>query len=118
MGLNISNDCWNSSYSSFGDFRATLASLAGIYLDEMVGFGGTKKFPSKKKEPLVVLLDHSDCDGDIKHKDLLPLLNRMQAVLKENPKLYLNNPQFNVRMLNFIAGLKVAIENNENLYFS
>ena len=66
MGLDISCSCGAiafraSSYSGFHTWRKILASKVGVNLEEMIGFGGNKKWT--KKEPFYELLNHSDCDG-------------------------------------------------------
>lgn len=58
-GLNVAS--W--SYSGFNTFRERLAKEIGLNLSDMVGFGGKKKWP---KDDIVPLLNHSDCDGELK----------------------------------------------------
>lgn len=120
MGLDTSHDCWHGAYSSFHSFRFWIAKVAGIDLDKMQGFGGNKPFPTKKKEPLVILLNHSDCDGDIKWKDTLPLATRMEELLKlVKPKVKKNSEEeyFKDKLEQFIEGLKSAHELGEDVDF-
>lgn len=80
MGLDTTHDCWHGPYSSFNRFRRAICEAAGMgKLDDHVGFGGDKEWP--KKQPIVTLLDHSDCDGKIAAKDCTPLADAMEALL-------------------------------------
>jgi hypothetical protein len=86
MGLDTSHNCWSGSYSGFGNWRETVASIVGINLPGMVGFGGSIKWDSLEFRPVYVLLDHSDCDGEIATEHLIPLaddLDRIAEVLAE-----------------------------------
>ncbi len=81
MGLDLvhgTNRVFTAPYSSFGTLRKRLAEKLGFNLGDMDGFGGTGQFD--KLEPLNILLDHSDCDGEIEIKDLLPLAARLEEV--------------------------------------
>lgn len=85
MGLDVSHGAWNGGYGSFGSFRAALAAAIGIDLDAMHGFQERAdiaglSWPSPESEPLVYLLDHSDCDGEIAVPALLPLARRLREV--------------------------------------
>lgn len=51
-------------YTFFGRYRQMLArELLDLDLNDMVGFGGETPWPDPETEPVVYLLDHSDCDG-------------------------------------------------------
>jgi hypothetical protein len=80
MGLDTTHDCWHGAYSAFHSFRQALASLVGIQLDQMVGFGGQTSWPDKASEPLVILLDHSDAEDEIAVEDLRPLAKRLREL--------------------------------------
>jgi len=68
MGLNIYLEKrervagWG--YGSFAEFRRRLALQVGIELDRMEGFGGTRPW-SEVEDPIRLLLNHSDCDGEL-----------------------------------------------------
>jgi pimeloyl-ACP methyl ester carboxylesterase len=119
MGLDTSHDCWHGSYGSFNRWRAVLCQVAGLgSLQDYLGFGGSKEWPSKKDEPLVILLNHSDCDGKIYVRDLLPLANRLQElldanVLKDN-NYWCGNA---VYAKTFIKGLRKAAKAKEPVDF-
>lgn len=86
MGLDTSHDCWHGAYSEFMRYRTTLAALVGINLESMRGFGGSQEWPSADAEPLVHLLNHSDCDGVIEWQHCAALANRLEALLPLLPK--------------------------------
>jgi hypothetical protein len=118
MGLDVSHDAWHGAYSSFGRFRKALAKEIDIELDAMIGFRGNKKWPSEKKEPLVSLLNHSDCDGEIKLKDLEPLSKRLKEVAATLPD---NKPgaweSLKEEILQFAEGCDKAILAGEDIEF-
>ena len=64
MGVDFTFCDVSWSYGGFHRFRRRLAAEIGIDLDCMVGFGGEVPWDSIS-DPIVPLLDHSDCDGDI-----------------------------------------------------
>jgi len=68
MGLDFSHGDAHWSYSGFNRARTRLAAVFGISLNEMFGFGGPKMWPDPNKMPIVHLLSHSDCDGDLSVK--------------------------------------------------
>lgn len=81
MGLDTTHDCWHGAYSAFGRWRTRIAACIGLTLSEMFGFGGDKPWPSPTAEPLVYLLDHSDCDGEIEAKHCTAIADRLEALL-------------------------------------
>lgn len=81
MGLDTSHGCFSGAYSTFNRYRDYMAKLVGINTDEMEGLGGDKQWPSDIEEPLCIMINHSDCDGDIPKDDILPLLKRLKELL-------------------------------------
>lgn len=74
MGLDFSHCDARWTYFGFSRFRAKLAKEIGIVLEEMRGFIPMDLTPEQKEnwqqrdwdevdDPIVNLLDHSDCDG-------------------------------------------------------
>lgn len=53
------------------------------FLDDYMGHGGVKPFPHPNDEPLVILLDHSDCDGEIEAADTGKLADRLEQLLPD-----------------------------------
>ena len=124
MGLSVSHDCWQSSYSTFTEWRRLLALAAGMPpLDMMEGYFydyqhgdkgyvaekswyvsiGSERVPASiseslsprmrqavralpiawkyfEKDPLSILLAHSDSGGIIEHKDCAPLAKRLLEI--------------------------------------
>lgn len=80
MGLDTTHDCWHGAYSAFHRWRAKLCEVAGLgKIEERNGFGGNKPWP--ESDPLVTLLYHSDCDGEIESKDCGPLADALEKLL-------------------------------------
>lgn len=80
MGLDTSHNAYHGPYSSFMDFRKSLASHLGFNLLDMEGFGGSKKWDGK--DDVQILLSHSDCDGIITPDDCLRLSVRLDQILE------------------------------------
>jgi hypothetical protein len=75
------------SYGGFGELRRRLADAAGLGdLLGYKGFGGTTEWPSIDDEPLVALLNHSDCDGELWSWQIEHLADRLLAVTRDWPK--------------------------------
>lgn len=116
MGLDTTHDCWHGSYSSFNWWRKTIAKVAGLpNLDDMDGFGGSIKWESLEPDVLHELLNHSDCDGEIRHEVCGPLADRLEELL---PMLKDQLPLWTGRYTEqFIAGLRDASNAGENVEF-
>lgn len=148
MGLIVSHGAWDGGYSSFMTWRRKIAEIAGLPpLDLMENFYtaiGTSGFPtlycgnpdnikylqhlddmlpikwsSLKKDPLHILLTHSDCDGYIKSSHCLKIAKRLEMIIDLMPEGegpgHVRNWKETTQ--NFIEGLKFAAESKENLIF-
>ena len=117
MGLDVSHDCWRGSYSNFNKWRQALAIAAGLPpLELMEGFyrapvhpdvgmpGLPIKWECLKPDPIITLLNHSDCDGIIKFEDLAPLRSRLLELTSLMPTEYDKE-----RCLAFSDGLHQAL---------
>ena len=99
MGLDTSHDAWHGSYSSFNRFRMDLCRAAGyenlesIWDDvEVRGWDKGKvtvgvtegmiqgEWDYEPIDPLMYLLQHSDCDGILPVKALIPLADRLEML--------------------------------------
>jgi hypothetical protein len=85
MGLDTDYGCWHGPYSAFNRFRVAVAEKVGIDLYSMEGFQtdpkrGYVKWSVLKPDPILVLLNHSDCDGWIEAEDCAPLAARLREV--------------------------------------
>jgi hypothetical protein len=102
MGLDTSHDCWHGSYSAFSRFRGKLAEVAGYAFDTQsprcvqIDWGGisrvigdnlTGRWPSVPvrhdgtPDPLIVLLAHSDFEGEIQEDMCGPLADRIESLI-------------------------------------
>lgn len=117
MGLDVSHDCWSGAYSRFHRYRTYLASLVGMDYNLMDGLRDDRQkglpWPDDSEEALCILLNHSDCDGDIVHKDCLPLANRLKELL---PKMD-DEPDWKQRTEQWIEGLMAAHDAGEDVDF-
>lgn len=75
---------WSTSYGGFNELRRRLAESAGMgNLDDYQGYGGTQPYPPD--EPLVPLLNHSDCEGELWWWQIEGLADRLVAVSRDWP---------------------------------
>jgi hypothetical protein len=121
MGLDTSHNCWHGPYSAFNRFRHEIAKAAGIPLDSMEGYEPMFPTPEEdqaervswekyKSDPICILLDHSDCDGEIANEHCLALAARLEEIA---PKLI----QGGLMALRFAKGLRDAAEAGEDVEF-
>lgn len=118
MGLDTSHDCWHGAYSAFARWRKRIAASIGINLDSMEGFGGSASWARLGTDPIVALLNHSDCDGEIAHEVCGPLADRLEGLLpllSGNEGGHLGNMQ--AKTETFIKGLRLASLLQENVEF-
>ena len=106
-------------------FRKALAECGGYgCLDSMEGFGGTRPWPAADTDPLIHLLNHSDCEGEIATEHCAALADRLEGL---TPSLeVLDRVQPGVGHLHrgkawaarrFAAGLREAAEAGEPVDF-
>jgi hypothetical protein len=123
MGLDISHDCWHGSYSSFARFREKLAEVCGYgNINDMVGFSDDR--PGKGwpgVDPIEKLLDHSDCDGEIRWQDCEGIAKSFERVLLSLAVADAlsgdNNNYYSEKAVRWISGLRCAAEEKENVTF-
>lgn len=112
MGLNTSYHCWDGAYSSFARFRKKLAEAAGMPpLQDMYGFGGNISWDDIPYDDIHILLNHSDCDGDIGVGKTIPLRNRLKELLN------VISVEERCNVIRFIEGLDKAIADNKGIEF-
>lgn len=110
MGLDTSHNAWNGPYSSFGDFRKSIANALGFNLLSRIGFGGS--IPFDHSDPITHLLDHSDCDGEIAVQHLIPLALRLEEIAP-----LIESPDDRASALQFAAGCRTAYSVGEPIDF-
>ena len=118
MGLDTTHNCYHGSYSSFGLWRKKISVVAGFgELDLRVGFGGHLPWP--EKDPIEILLTHSDCDGKILAKDCAILADRLEQLLPSIANLDLPGEIFSDSFITkrFIHGLREAAQKGEDVEF-
>lgn len=73
-----------------------------------------------QKDPLMVLLYHSDCGDEIEHKDCLPLALRLEELIEKIPNdtdLGGHIGNLKEKTKTFAEGLRLAHEQGENVDF-
>lgn len=119
MGLDTTHDCWHGAYSAFHGWRKKLCEVAGYGdLDNREGFGGDTPWPDD--DPLIVLLNHSDCDGEIEAKDCAAIADRLESLIPALERAgeaggHIGN--FAEKTQKFIDGLRKAAEVGESVGF-
>lgn len=138
MGLDTSHGCWHGAYSAFSRWRNKLADVAGysffkagdppIYETACLDWLGDDLLsgtwpripvrPDGTPDALIVLLAHSDCEGEIQADMCAPLADRLEQLL---PLLegdgggHIGN--YREKTEQFIKGLRLAATLNEPVDF-
>lgn len=87
MGLDTTHDCWHGGYYSFMAWRKKLAEVAGWGdLEKYDGYYGDREYPAPETDALTVLMNHSDCDGEIAAEWCGPLADRLAELLPLLPE--------------------------------
>lgn len=86
MGVDFSHSNAAWPYVAFSIFRGALAAHEGIDLDRMEGFRNKGDDRARVSwdgvtSPLVPLLNHSDCDGELTPDECRQVAPRMRAVV-------------------------------------
>lgn len=146
MGLDTSHDCFHGAYSSFHRWRMAICLAAGWGdLEDAPGYRGRGREPAGPgftppadkmtegldwpNDVLTLLLNHSDCDGEIEAEACLPLAERLEGLLPaleeadratcESDWVRMGWPggERKGRTVQFIAGLRRAAEAGEPVEF-
>ena len=140
MGLDTSHDAWHGAYGAFGKWRHEVAVAAGFIKEDESLFpkglydNGLKDSPldwetldsmtdcmgnwtKEPDDPLWYLLNHSDCDGVIRHEHCEALADRLEEFIPllddpESVSLWRAN-----RTRRFVDGLRAAHEAGEDVDF-
>jgi hypothetical protein len=134
MGLDTSHDCWRGAYSAFSRWRDQLAKVAGyefavlkddyretILIDwgHIVEKNYQGQWDEMPADPLIVLIAHSDCDGEILPEHAGPLADRLTELLPLLPDGdgggHIGN--WRTKTQQFIDGLRLAVEQGEPVEF-
>jgi hypothetical protein len=98
MGLDCSHDAFHGSYGTFGEWRMMLANIAA-------------ELELPPDSSLYILLNHSDCEGEIATEYCDPIANELIKLLPHMHRNWLG------RTAQFIAGLHAAAYSHESLDF-
>ncbi len=138
MGLDVSHDAYSGGYGGFNIWRDVVARAAGYdfgfaandegnpqgrltvlidwgHVTEDNLFGRWVKLPA---DPLLILIAHYDCDGEIMAEHCEPLAVRLEELLP----LIVNDPKYKISFRKttqyFIEGLRSAVAASEPLEFA
>lgn len=129
MGLDTSHNAWHGPYSSFNDWREKVAQAAGFPdLWDMEGFQSDfRKRDSNReviswedervpKTPLIKLLSHSDCDGELKWQDCKGIADELEKIIDKMPCDEIVG-YYKGKTEQFIKGCRLAHSRKENIDF-
>jgi len=123
MGLSFSHGNYKSSYKGFNILREVFTwDMFGVDLNKLRGYDGDESWPPELQvSPAYVFLDHEDCDGDLKYKELvllLPLLYEWQAILRrKDPQVIDRRKILRMQAADFTTAVELAIQNKTDLIF-
>jgi len=117
MGLNCTHGCWDGPYSYFNTFREWIAKQVGIDLRSMLGFkeGGGGIPWDGFDHPIIPLLNHSDCDGELTIEECHSIIKGAYEILEKIPTGEYN--EFADALYKFATGCESAVELNEHVNF-
>lgn len=123
MGLDTTHGAYNGAYSSFNDFRrALLKAYNGEDLFDYVGYEYRSKRDNKRNSPgkslinidddgLLLLMDHSDCEGMIRWVDCKLVADSIRKIATKLPSNYM------YMAIQFANGCQLAYTKKEDLLF-
>lgn len=131
MGLDTSHDCWHGPYSAFFRWRTAVANAGGypttnggrtyanIDFDKFEPKNLYGEWDSLPDDPLLILLVHSDCDGEIPSEYCAHIATRLEQILPALPEegsgALAHGYQWATQR--FINGLRDAAEAGEAVEF-
>jgi hypothetical protein len=113
MGIDFSHCDARWSYGNFNRARTRLAAVMGLNLDQMRGFRGSQEWPDAEKFPLVHLLNHSDCDGELTPEQCRVVAPALRKAVEQWPEDDTDRRRF----LELADGMDAAAAANEPLEF-
>ncbi|MEC1373384.1 hypothetical protein P9D39_03540 [Heyndrickxia oleronia] len=118
MGLDFSHCDAHWGYGGFMNFRRRLAEKIGIDLLKMDGFTGPVQGYrgiswETVTDQIKPLLDHSDCDGILTPDECKQVYPRLIELTMDWDE---SDPD-KINALELVKGMKLCIENNEDLEF-
>lgn len=134
MGLDTSHDCFHGPYSQFMEWRQWL----NLYVmrgradagdkaaeairnmgatNEAIGRAWEERMYDDQSVPINVLMNHSDCDGEIAASDCGPLADALEALANKYMAVRGTYDKYRPTTDRFIAGLRAAAAAGENVRF-
>ena len=80
MGLTTTHGCWDGSCTSFNNWRRKLHSYASPGDSRTLDEAWVADHYADQSKPINVLMNHSDCDGDIPAEVCGPLADALQEI--------------------------------------
>ncbi len=122
MGLDTTHNAWHGSYGAFARWRRHLAWVVGFPpLDLMSGFQDYKtpddevlSWDILKPDDLILLLHHSDCDGEFSFDESERIANRLNELLNNDR---FSEEEWGDKTKQFIKGLQLAAKRKEKVTF-
>lgn len=135
MGLDTSHDCFHGPYSQFNQWREWLnlfimrerGGTGDTTAEEIGHMGATynayntayaQGLYADQSVPLNVLMQHSDCDGEIPADVCAALADDLQRIADRFMPERGTYDMMRPTTMRFIAGLRDAAANNEPVVFS
>lgn len=120
MGLDTTHDCWHGPYSAFMRWRVELHRLlnpeeTGDPYDNLRAAWGRGRYDDQTV-PINVLMNHSDCDGDIPVEVCGPLADALEVLLPQMPERALYD-SYRPATERFIRGLRRAAAAGQPVHF-
>lgn len=135
MGLDTTHEAWHGAYSAFSRWRHRLARVAGYEVVNIEGRWAREtvlidwghiveknyygEWDEPPRDPLIVLIAHSDCEGVIHPEHARPLADRLEELLPLLPEGegggHIGDWRSKTRT--FIDGLRAAAAAQEDIGF-
>lgn len=112
MGLDTSHNAWHGPYSSFNSWREEIAKLFNISLRDMYGFGGDIQWEAIEENDIHLLLNHSDCDGELSWEECKLIADALTSILDKIEDKWVKS-----KAETFIKGCLLAYSKQENIDF-
>ena len=115
MGLYFSHGSAHWAYRYFKDFRRKLAKEINLDLETMEGYSDNDSAISwdTVKDPIVYLLNHSDCDGDLSPQICKVVATRLRELVQKWEPSDLDKQQ----ALLLADGMELAFKRKELFVF-
>lgn len=112
MGLDFSHCDANWGYCGFARFRERLASEIGLNNYHEIRNTNDERFEPFKKDPIVYLLAHSDCDGHLTPTQCKKVAPRLRELVKD-----WDDDHDKQHALLLAEGMEAAAKEKKNLVF-